>query len=54
MVGPTLDRAGECAGLRVLGFVACKAVVRRSAFLGCGGFHRHFGIGGEERLLTVD
>jgi GT2 family glycosyltransferase len=41
-------------GPSVLGFVACGAVVRRSAFLGCGGFDDRLGIGGEERLLAVD
>jgi N-acetylglucosaminyl-diphospho-decaprenol L-rhamnosyltransferase len=38
----------------VLGFVACGAVVRRSAFLEAGGFHRRLGVGGEEQLLAVD
>ena len=33
---------------RVLGFVACGAVVRREAVLAVGGFDRHYGIGGEE------
>jgi GT2 family glycosyltransferase len=41
-------------GPRVLGFLACGAIVRRSAFLGCGGFHSRFGFGGEEELLAVD
>jgi N-acetylglucosaminyl-diphospho-decaprenol L-rhamnosyltransferase len=47
---------GEVAGVgpRVLGFVACGAVVRRSAYLEVGGFHPRFGVGGEERLLAVD
>ena len=38
----------------VLGFLACGAVVRRSAFLAVGGFDRRFGIGGEEELLAID
>ena len=42
------------AGPRVLGFVACGAVVRRSAYLEAGGFHPRFGVGGEEALLAVD
>jgi GT2 family glycosyltransferase len=42
------------AGPRVLGFVACGAVVRRSAYLDVGGFHRRFGVGGEEALLAID
>jgi N-acetylglucosaminyl-diphospho-decaprenol L-rhamnosyltransferase len=41
-------------GPAILGFVACGAVVRRTAFLGSGGFNPHFGIGGEERLLALD
>ena len=41
-------------GPRVLGFVACGAVVRRSAFLAVGGFHRRLQTYGEEALLAVD
>jgi GT2 family glycosyltransferase len=41
-------------GPPVLGFLACGAVARRSAVLGCGGFHARFGFGGEEQLLAVD
>jgi GT2 family glycosyltransferase len=41
-------------GPSVLGFLACGAVVRRSAFLEVGGFHGRFGIGGEEELLAID
>ncbi|HEX2032029.1 MAG TPA: glycosyltransferase [Actinomycetota bacterium] len=41
-------------GPGVLGFVACGAVVRRSAYLEAGGFHPRFGIGGEEDLLAID
>jgi GT2 family glycosyltransferase len=41
-------------GPRVLGFVACGAVVRREAFLEAGGFHARFGVGGEEALLAAD
>ena len=41
-------------GPPVLGFVACGAVVRRSAFLEVGGFESRFGIGGEEELLALD
>src|SRR4051794_26626930 len=32
-------------GPAVLGFVACGAVVRREALLGCGGFHGRYGFG---------
>jgi GT2 family glycosyltransferase len=42
------------AGPRVLGFVACGAVVRRSAYLAVGGFHPRYGVGGEETLLAID
>jgi GT2 family glycosyltransferase len=41
-------------GPRVLGFVACGAVVRRSAYLEVGGFHPRYGVGGEEALLALD
>jgi hypothetical protein len=41
-------------GPRVLGFLACGAIVRRSAFLACSGFHPRFGFGGEETLLATD
>jgi GT2 family glycosyltransferase len=41
-------------GPPVLGFIACGAVVRRDAFLSAGGFHRLFGVGGEEDLLALD
>ncbi|MDA8392346.1 MAG: glycosyltransferase [Actinomycetota bacterium] len=42
-------------GIRgVLGFLACGAIVRRSAFVGVGGFDVRFGVGGEEELLALD
>jgi GT2 family glycosyltransferase len=41
-------------GPRVVGFVACGAVVRRSAFLACWGFDPRLGIGAEEQLLAFD
>jgi N-acetylglucosaminyl-diphospho-decaprenol L-rhamnosyltransferase len=41
-------------GARVLGFVACGAVVRRDAVLGVGGFDERYGIGGEESRLALD
>ncbi len=41
-------------GPPVLGFVACGAVVRRSAFLQVGGFHDLLATGAEETLLAVD
>jgi GT2 family glycosyltransferase len=48
----TADR--PLPGPPILGFLACAAVVRRSAVLGCGGFHARYGFGGEEHLLAVD
>jgi GT2 family glycosyltransferase len=51
--GP-LGRAADLPGPSVLGFIACGAVVRRSAFLEVGGFHTRLGVGGEEELLAVD
>lgn len=38
---------------RVTGFLATALAVRRDAFLAVGGFHRQFGIGGEEELLAM-
>lgn len=38
----------------VTGFLACAAVVRRTAFLAVGGFEGRFGVGGEEELLALD
>jgi GT2 family glycosyltransferase len=40
-------------GPRLLGFIACGAVVRRAAFLAAGGFHPRLGVGGEEELLAL-
>jgi GT2 family glycosyltransferase len=45
---------GHASVRRVLGFLACAAVVRRDAFLQAGGFHRRLGVGGEETLLALD
>lgn len=52
---PLTDAGGpEVPGVPVLGFVACGAVVRGTAFLQVGGFDARYGIGGEERLLADD
>jgi N-acetylglucosaminyl-diphospho-decaprenol L-rhamnosyltransferase len=45
---------GEAPGPSVLGFLACGAIVRRSAFQAVGGFRAGWGVGGEEQLLAVD
>lgn len=44
----------RAAGPEILGFVACAAVIRRSAFLDVGGFSPRYGIGGEEQPLAID
>lgn len=44
----------DLPGPPVLGFLACGAIVRRSAYLEVGGFEPRFGIGGEEQLLALD
>ncbi|MBD0283404.1 MAG: glycosyltransferase [Thermoleophilaceae bacterium] len=49
-----LPRDPGLPGPAVLGFVACGSIVRRSAFLGVGGFHPRLGLGGEEHLLALD
>jgi GT2 family glycosyltransferase len=54
MASSAIDSAKPLPGRPVLGFVACGAVVRRSAFLAVGGFPRHFGTGGEEQLLALE
>jgi GT2 family glycosyltransferase len=41
-------------GPRVLGFLGCAVVARRSAFLRAGGYRSLLGIGGEEELLALD
>jgi GT2 family glycosyltransferase len=48
-----LPRAG-LPGPRVLGFLGCALVARRSAFLSAGGYRPLLGIGGEEELLALD
>jgi GT2 family glycosyltransferase len=44
----------ELPGRPVLGFVACGAVVRRSAFLRAGGFVELLFLFGEEEVLALD
>jgi GT2 family glycosyltransferase len=47
-------RSSALPGRRVLGFVACGAACRRSAYLQAGGFHPRYGVGGEEALIALD
>jgi len=54
MAASPLPRVPGIPGVPVLGFVACGAVVRRSAFLDAQGFAISSGFGGEEELLVVD
>jgi GT2 family glycosyltransferase len=54
LMAHALRRAGNDDMVPIVGFVACGAVVRRSAFLDAGGFERRYGVGGEERLLALD
>ncbi|MFI2611071.1 glycosyltransferase family 2 protein [Kitasatospora sp. NPDC018619] len=49
-----LGTAPDLPGPSVLGFLACASVVRRSAFLEVGGFHRLLHFAGEETLLALD
>lgn len=59
---PTSVRMGEGAvpgdprlpGRAVLGLLAGASVVRRDAFISCGGFEPRLFIGGEEELLVLD
>jgi GT2 family glycosyltransferase len=54
MAHSPLPAADDLPGPSVLGFIACGAVVRRTAFLELGGFDVRLGVGGEEELLSVD
>ncbi|MEA2283870.1 MAG: hypothetical protein QOK21_4477 [Solirubrobacteraceae bacterium] len=53
MAGSPLGSRPGLPGPRVLGFIACGAVLRRDAYLATGGFHPRWGIGGEERPLAA-
>jgi GT2 family glycosyltransferase len=44
----------DTPGTPVLGFIACGAVVRASAFFAVGGFDEMLQVGGEEQLLAMD
>lgn len=49
-----LGPATDLPGTQVLGFLACASVVRRTAYLDAGGFHRVLFFAGEETLLAYD
>jgi GT2 family glycosyltransferase len=51
---PLAEGRAPGGGVPVLGFLACGAIVRRSAFLEAGGFEPRYGVGGEEELLALD
>ena len=53
MAASPLGHPSDLPGPRILGFIACGAVVRREAFLQAGGFDAHFGVGGEEDHLAM-
>jgi GT2 family glycosyltransferase len=54
MAASPLPARDGLPGPRVLGFVACAAVVRREPFQAVGGFEARLGTGGEEELLALD
>jgi GT2 family glycosyltransferase len=54
MAGSPLGRPPALPGPRILGFIACGAIVRREAYLQAGGFDAHFGVGGEEDHLALN
>ncbi|MFI2432912.1 glycosyltransferase family 2 protein [Streptomyces sp. NPDC018693] len=54
LAGSPLGPATDLPGTQVLGFLACAAVVRRSAYLDAGGFDPLLFFGGEETLLAYD
>ncbi|MDX3098503.1 glycosyltransferase [Streptomyces sp. ME19-03-3] len=49
-----LGRAPDLPGPQIMGFLACAAVVRRTAYLAAGGYHPLLFVGGEEALLAYD
>ena len=53
MAASPLPSRPALPGPRVLGFIACGAVLRRDAYLATGGFHPRWGIGGEELPLAA-
>lgn len=54
MAAGDLPKTSACPGQTIGAFMAGAAVVRRSAFLAAGGYHRRYHIGAEESLLALD
>lgn len=54
MADSPLGTSPDLPGPVVLGFLACSAIVRRSAFLDAGGFNPLLYFGAEEKLLAYD
>ncbi len=54
MAQSPLPMEPDLPGPSVLGFLACAAIVRRSAYLEVGGFDPRIMIGAEEELLAAD
>jgi GT2 family glycosyltransferase len=54
MAATPLPADDDLPGPAVLGFIACGAVVRRTAFLEAGGFDARYGVGGEEGPLAIE
>ncbi len=54
LMNTPLGGEGDLPGHRILGFMACAAVVRRGAFLAAGGFDRVVSFGAEESRLAFD
>lgn len=54
MARSPLAPIGGFPGTQVAGFMAGACVMRRDAFLACGGYEPRFFIGGEEELLAID
>lgn len=54
LAGSPLGTDPELPGTRVLGFLGCAAVARRTAYLDAGGYHPLLFFGAEETLLAYD
>jgi GT2 family glycosyltransferase len=54
MAASALKEDARGSAIPIVGFLACGSVVRRRAFLDCGGFEVRFGVGGEEAVLAMD